>query len=168
MPSIASEPRAGRGLRLVLTALLTLPIVVPAAAVAEAAADAPAARTERTLVRSELYFAAIDRRQWDRFLADTVTPRFPEGLTWLDVHGQWREPGGRIGKLPSRLLIILHADSPANETALDEIAERFRQRHHTAVLRASAPVRASDPDWDAERLRAPQLAAPQDAPTLPR
>lgn len=146
---------------------------MPAFAQAQPAASIPNAeatpRVERRLLRTELYFAAIDRRQWDRFLADTVTPRFPEGLSWLDVHGQWREPGGRIGKLPSRLLIILHADTPANDAALDEIGLRFQQRHRYAVLRVSAPVVASDPDWTAERVQQPQLAAPaQDtAPAAP-
>ena len=35
---------------------------------------------------------------WDAFLADTVTPRFPDGLTVLDARGQWRDSEGLIGK----------------------------------------------------------------------
>ena len=32
----------------------------------------------------------VDDAAWDAFLGETVTPRFPDGLTVLDAHGQWR------------------------------------------------------------------------------
>jgi hypothetical protein len=46
------------------------------------------------MVRTELYFGAVPKDQWDNFLARVVTPLFPEGLTWYDVQGQWRAPDG--------------------------------------------------------------------------
>ena len=33
---------------------------------------------------------AVSDEEWSRFLADTVTPRFPHGLTVADGAGQWR------------------------------------------------------------------------------
>ena len=36
----------------------------------------------------------VDDAAWASFLADTATPRFPNGLTVLDARGQWRDPGG--------------------------------------------------------------------------
>ena len=33
----------------------------------------------------------VSEEEWLAFLADTVTPRFPDGLTVLDAAGQWRD-----------------------------------------------------------------------------
>ena len=73
------------------------------------------------MVRTELYFGAIPRSQWDGFLKQVVTPLFPEGLTWFDVQGQWRAPDGVTRKLPSRMLIVLYADSRRNELAIEQV-----------------------------------------------
>lgn len=114
----------------------------------------------RTMERTELYFGAVAPDQWDAFLAEEVTPRFPDGLTWFDVQGQWRGPSGQPEKLPSRLLIVLHADNAHNDQALDEIGQLFKQRFGLAVLRASVTVKASDPDWSEQRVKDnPQLSA---------
>jgi hypothetical protein len=53
-----------------------------------------------TMIRTELYFGPVPIRQWNQFLAQVVTPLFPDGLTWFDVQGQWRAPDGNIRKLP--------------------------------------------------------------------
>ena len=34
--------------------------------------------------------------RWRQFLAHEVTPRFPDGLTVYDTHGQWRDPRRNI------------------------------------------------------------------------
>ena len=118
-----------------------------------------AAPVSRAMIRSELYFAAVDAAQWDDFLATVVTPLFPDGLSWYDVHGQWRGTSGKPEKLPSRIVIVLHADNATNERALDEVGRRFKQRFGYSVLRASEAVRASDPDWTEQRVRDnPQLS----------
>ena len=36
----------------------------------------------------------VDDAAWVSFLEDTVTPRFPDGLTVLDAQGQWRGSDG--------------------------------------------------------------------------
>ncbi|ANI15757.1 MULTISPECIES: DUF3574 domain-containing protein [Pseudomonas] len=111
----------------------------------------------RRMLRTELYLEAVELSQWEDFLAREVTPRFPDGLSWLDLHGQWRGPSGKPEKLPSRLLIVIHADNLYSRQALAQIGEDFRARFGTAVLQVSAPVRASDNDWTAQRLDNPQL-----------
>ncbi|KAF1072269.1 MAG: hypothetical protein GAK45_00249 [Pseudomonas citronellolis] len=125
---------------------------------ASAASAALPAVQEQTMLRTELYFAAVPREQWDAFLAEAVTPRFPDGLSWLDVHGQWRGPSGAPEKLDSRLLILIHADNDYSRQALQRIGADFQQRFGSAVLKVSAAVRASDPDWTTQRLGNPQLA----------
>jgi hypothetical protein len=104
------------------------------------------------MVRTELYFGAIPRSQWDGFLKQVVTPLFPEGLTWFDVQGQWRAPDGVTRKLPSRMLIVLYADSRRNDQAIEQVRREFKnQFHHLAVLRVSMKVQAADDDWRPNR-----------------
>lgn len=147
---------AGTGITLLALALIG---TAPGAHAAEAR---PAMRL---MERTELYFGSVPLQEWNAFLADVVTPRFPDGLTWFDVHGQWRGPSGEPEKLPSRLLIVLHADNPHNERALEEIGRLFLQRFGLAVLRASVTVKASDPDWSEQRGKDnPQLSSGRKQP----
>ncbi|MDW3711059.1 MULTISPECIES: DUF3574 domain-containing protein [unclassified Pseudomonas] len=113
---------------------------------------------EHAMLRTELYFGAIEPAAWERFLAEEVTPRFPDGLSWYDVNGQWRGPSGKPEKLPSRILLLIHADNAANREALAEIGALFLARYGMAVLKVSSPVTASDPDWTDDRVKNRQLA----------
>ena len=62
----------------------------------------------------------VDDAEWDTFLADAVTPRFPDGLTVLDANGQWRGSDGMVQKESSKVLIIFVPKD-------DEIAGRPNQ-----------------------------------------
>jgi len=111
-----------------------------------------------SMLRSELYFERVDADAWEAFLADEITSRFPDGLTWWDVNGQWRGPSGGPEKMPSRLLVVLHAASAHNEQSLQDIARLFHARFGTHVLVVSQPAHARDADWTEERVRTnPQL-----------
>ena len=66
------------------------------------------------------------------FLADTVTPRFPDGFTYWDTHGQWRDRAtGNITREQSFVIRIIADDTPDTHARLAAIrhayAERFRQ-----------------------------------------
>jgi len=101
------------------------------------------ARPPATMIRTELYFGPVSIGQWNEFLAQIVTPLFPDGLTWFDVQGQWRGPDGKIRKLSSRMLIILYPDSPKNDRAIDLVRRQFKSRfHQVSVLRVSSRVTA--------------------------
>ena len=57
----------------------------------------------------ELYFGSsvkgrpfVTERTWSKFLDSEVTPRFPDGLTVFDAHGQWRSGDGRIYREATR------------------------------------------------------------------
>src|SRR4029079_15092373 len=85
----------------------------------EAPADAP------TLVRTELFFGLgrkgapdVSEQEWRDFVDHEITPRFPNGLTLLDAHGQWRGEDGNVVREPSRVLILLH---PPGEDAESKI-----------------------------------------------
>jgi Protein of unknown function (DUF3574) len=96
-----------------------------------------------TMIRTELYFGPVPIGQWNQFLAQVVTPLFPDGLTWFDVQGQWRAPDGNIRKLPSRSLILLYPDSRKNDRAIEQVQQQFKSRfHQLSVLKVSSKVAA--------------------------
>ena len=95
------------------------------------------------LVRTELFFGLsrpggrITERQFDRFVDDEVTPRFPDGLTVLSGDGQFRLADGEIVEERSKLLILLHAGEDVDSKEIEEIRAAFIYRFdQQSVLRA--------------------------------
>ncbi|AOJ33062.1 DUF3574 domain-containing protein [Burkholderia metallica] len=79
------------------------------------------------------------------FLADVVTPRFPDGFTLWDTHGQWRDrTTGRITIEHSFVVRIVAGDTHETVDRVSAIrrtyAERFRQESVGVTL---TPVCAS-------------------------
>ena len=126
-------------------------VVLVAAFIAVAGAQSPpppaplsAAAAPAALVRTELYFGRVSPVDWDRFLSQTVTPRFPDGLTWYDSHGQWQNPSGIVTQEDSRVLILIHAPTPGKDRYVQEIREEYKTRfHQQSVLRVDQTVTAS-------------------------
>lgn len=90
-------------------------------------------------LRTELYMAAAPPAEWQRFLSEVVTPRFPGGFTVLEAQGQWQAPTGEIRSLPSRLLVLLHPADAASEAGIESIRTAFKDRfHQVSVLRSTS------------------------------
>ena len=71
----------------------------------------------------------MDDSEWDAFLADAVTPRFPDGLTVLDGMGQWRGSDKIIQKVSTKVLIILASDNDQDAKVLiDEVIDEYKSR----------------------------------------
>jgi hypothetical protein len=71
----------------------------------------------------------IDDEAWRDFLARSVTPRFPDGLTVLEGSGQWRQRAtGTIVSEPSTLVEIVTATPPETFRKLDAIRAEYRDR----------------------------------------
>lgn len=65
------------------------------------------------------------------FLADTVTPRFPDGLTYWDTHGQWRDRAtGGITHEDSFVIRIIADDTPDTRARLAAIRQTYAKRFH--------------------------------------
>src|ERR1041384_5882132 len=64
--------------------------------------------------RTTIYFGltrpmgSISEAEWQNFLRDEVTPRFPDGLTVLEADGQYRRSDGSIQRERSKVLAILN------------------------------------------------------------
>lgn len=69
----------------------------------------------------------ITETEWETFLRDEVTPRFPDGLTILEADGQYRGEDGSIEHERSKVLVLLHDDKPSTQKALNELVVRYKQ-----------------------------------------
>ncbi|MES1021651.1 DUF3574 domain-containing protein [Gloeocapsa sp. BRSZ] len=113
--------------------------------------EAPADSLSRTniLLQDELYFGRsrpggiVSEEQFQRFLRNVVTPRFPDGLTVVDASGQFRGSNGTIVREPTKVLILIYPNSPAKRRAIEEIVNLYKtQFQQESVLRVtSVPVR---------------------------
>ena len=78
---------------------------------------------------------------WNRFLAETVTPRFPDGLTVLDASGQWRNSAGTVEKEQSKQLVILAPPGGDALRLIGEISEEYKSRfNQESVLKVVEDV----------------------------
>jgi hypothetical protein len=95
-----------------------------------AGADAHPALVAQLLFGRSLHGGGeVSDADWQDFLARTVTPRFPDGLTALDAAGQWRVPtSGRIIAERSKLLLLVTQDTPSVRQSLEEIRAAYRAR----------------------------------------
>jgi hypothetical protein len=71
----------------------------------------------------------VSESEWEDFLAATVTPAFPGGLTVTDTMGQWRDAAsGALVRERSKVVTILLDDPAASRPRLDAIADAYKQR----------------------------------------
>ena len=89
--------------------------------------------TSAPQLRTTLYFGlarpkgSVSELDWQVFLRDEVTSRFPEGLTVWDADGQWRSPAGSIDHENSKVLLLVHPDTPVARAAVQAVIERYRK-----------------------------------------
>jgi hypothetical protein len=71
----------------------------------------------------------VSDSEWQDFLAATVTPAFPGGLTVTDTLGQWRDAAtGALVRERSKVVTILIDDPAAARPKLDAIADAYKKR----------------------------------------
>ena len=84
----------------------------------------------------------VTEAKWARFLAAEITPRFPDGLTVYDAHGQWRDQAsGRVTRERSKVVMIVLPGEGADDARLRQIVEayksQFKQRSVGLIVRPS-------------------------------
>jgi len=86
-------------------------------------------------VQARLFFGLhgsagmVSERDWDVFLAEIVTPRFPDGLTVFEASGQWRGRASRLEQEPARVVEIVHDDSPNARSFINQIVTVYKARY---------------------------------------
>ncbi len=84
-------------------------------------------------VRTTLYFGlqkakgTVSELEWQMFLRDEVTTRFPAGLTVWEAQGQWRTGAGTIEHERSKVLLLVHSDTPEAKMSVQTVIERYRK-----------------------------------------
>jgi hypothetical protein len=71
---------------------------------------------------------AVTDADWRRFIDEVVTPRFPDGLSVMDVQGQWRAPGGILVREPSKIVYLVLDGGPDDPAKIANIRESYKQR----------------------------------------
>ncbi|HKF48509.1 MAG TPA: DUF3574 domain-containing protein [Terracidiphilus sp.] len=105
-------------------------------------------------VDTKLYFGlgpadhpeqGISEVKWREFLDREVTPRFPDGLSVVDVFGQWLSKGKTTPeRLRSKVLIIYYPDSAENRNKIDAIRAAWKaMTGDQSVLRVTEPADVS-------------------------
>ena len=73
---------------------------------------------------------AVSEDDWRRFIDQEVTPRFPDGLSVMDVQGQWRAPGGTLVREPSKIIYLVLDGGPDDPAKIAHIRESYKTRFH--------------------------------------
>lgn len=104
----------------------------------------------KTAIHEQLYFGTakpdgsnVSAGEWTQFVADVVTPKFPDGFTAWPASGQWRGADGGIVVEDTYVLVIIRTDDNAGSDAIRSIIRTYqsrfhqesvlRERHHTCV-----------------------------------
>jgi len=101
-------------------------------------------------LRTTLYFGlarpkgSVSELEWQMFLRDDVTTRFPQGLTVWEAEGQWRAADGLVGHERSKVLLLVHPDTAAARESVQTLIARYRKTfEQESVLWETARVCAA-------------------------
>jgi hypothetical protein len=87
----------------------------------------------------------VSEAAWREFLDKEVTPRFPAGLSVVDVYGQWQGKDEKApGRIRSKELIIDYPETKANEAKIQAIRVAWKQRTgDQSVMKVTEPADVS-------------------------
>ncbi len=87
----------------------------------------------------------VTEAAWRDFLDKEVTPRFPAGLSVLDVYGQWQgKQETKPERIRSKVLIIDYPATPENSTRIEAIRAAWKKlTGDQSVMRVTQPADVS-------------------------
>ena len=102
----------------------------------------------RPALEVDLYFGRdkqgggeVSEAEWATFLAEVVTPRFPAGLSVLNVEGQARGSTGSVVRERTKLMVAIVFDAPAHQGKVREVIDAYNSRFgQHSVFRSEQPV----------------------------
>ncbi len=84
---------------------------------------------------TEIYFGRhftsrgeISEQQFAEFLSHHVTPAFPAGMTVYDAYGQMQHSSGEIVKQKTKVVVLVHNNSKADDDAITNIIAAYRSK----------------------------------------
>ncbi|HTR83698.1 MAG TPA: DUF3574 domain-containing protein [Reyranella sp.] len=98
-------------------------------------------------VEVDLYFGLAKKKgevspaEWAAFLDREVTPLFPDGLSVVDIYGQYRDAPDHISHERSKLLVVIVFDPAGLEAKVQAIVDAYKTRFdQKSVLQVEKPV----------------------------
>jgi hypothetical protein len=143
---------------MLMTFALLLPLagcaVQPTAPASTLQGDAAHPPQAQGWVDTRLYFGlgladdaknGVSEPDWRAFLDREVTPRFPDGLSVIDVYGQWQgKQQTSPERLRSKMLVIDYPDTAENRAKVEAIRAAWKQKTgDQSVLRVTQPADVS-------------------------
>ena len=100
------------------------------------------------MVRDVLYFGrnrsaggVVSDGEWQSFLDQVVTPRFPAGFSVVEANGQWQGQNGALEREQSEILTLFHPGDDSARRAVAEVITEYKRRfQQEAVLRERTPT----------------------------
>ena len=92
---------------------------------------------QKPMLVAELFFgrnipvrAPVSEAEWAGFVAQVITPNFPDGFTVFDGAGQWRDPqSGVIAREPPKILLAAAYPRPDLKDRIAATIEAYRARY---------------------------------------
>jgi len=133
-----------------MSRLIAAAVLAAALAFSPLAGRDALAQSDTPMVQSTLYFGlenpdgGVSEQEWATFLADEVTPRFPDGLTVLSAYGQGSSTKAygtaTLGET-TKMLIIVHPDAAEATDKLTDLKKIYKERFaQTGVFHTRQPV----------------------------
>ncbi|MGA7244809.1 MAG: DUF3574 domain-containing protein [Terracidiphilus sp.] len=141
-------------LALVLVSCAHKPITPTVASAPTLQGDSTHPGQTKGWVDTKLYFGlgpvdhperGVSETDWRSFLDREVTSRFPDGLSVLDVYGQWEGKNQTTPeRLRSKVLIIDYPDTAENRAKIEAIRAAWKQKTgDQSVMRVTEPADVS-------------------------
>lgn len=100
---------------------------------------APIVRTELFFGRDRVNAPEVSDEEWARFVDTVITPLFKDGLTVVDVDGQYLATNGALIKERSKLVVLLHEGRAEDSSRIEQIRDGYRKQFaQESVLRVDA------------------------------
>jgi hypothetical protein len=141
-------------LALGLAACAHRPVAVPVAMAPTLQGDPAHPRQTAGWVDTKLYFGlgpaghpeqGVSETDWREFLDREVTPKFPGGLSVVDVYGQWQgKKQSTPERLRSKMLVIDYPDTAENRAKIEAIRSAWKRKTgDQSVMRVTEPADVS-------------------------
>jgi hypothetical protein len=113
-------------------------------------ADKPAGHAEKRpqWYSTEIYFGRhysaekeVTEHQFAEFISSYITPAFPAGMTVYDAYGQMQHSSGEIIKQKTKVVLLVHQNSKADDEAIQDIILTYKARFgNPQVMLLTKPV----------------------------
>ena len=111
------------------TVAVSILLLAPAAGAAAEAVTCGHSQEPRIVV--QLLFgrsAGVTQAAWSGFVAQELTPRFPDGFTVIDSTGQWLSPQQGIIKQDSKVVEIVLPSDTYDASKIDAVIDAYKSQ----------------------------------------